>query len=183
MKVLYGLFMCISLLLGGTSAAVDVEVDETLNIAGTQGTEGIIFPDSTKQTTAATSSLYQQRVSGTCPLGQAISQIYSGGGVYCQTVGTGTVTSVGTGGGLTGGPISTTGTISIAAGGITDSMLASGISASKISGNISGSAASITGSIPEAQVTNLSTDLGNRATKGANSDITSLSGLTATRRN
>ncbi|MCB9072695.1 MAG: tail fiber domain-containing protein [Bdellovibrionaceae bacterium] len=46
--------------------------------------------------------------------------------------GTGTVTSVAAGSGLTGGPISTSGTISIATGGVTDSMLASGIDASKI---------------------------------------------------
>ena len=38
--------------------------------------------------------------------------------------GTGTVTSVGTGAGLTGGPITTSGTISIATGGVTNSMLA-----------------------------------------------------------
>jgi hypothetical protein len=99
-------------------------------------------------------------------------------GTQQTTAGAGTVTSVGTGGGLTGGPINTTGTISIAPGGVTDSKLATGISGSKISGNISGNAASITGSISESQVTNLATDLGNKAAKGANSDITSLSGLT-----
>ncbi len=38
--------------------------------------------------------------------------------------GTGTVTSVATAGGLTGGPITTTGTLSIAAAGVTDAMLA-----------------------------------------------------------
>lgn len=38
--------------------------------------------------------------------------------------GSGTVTSVGTGAGLTGGPITTSGTISIAAGGVSNSMLA-----------------------------------------------------------
>ncbi len=90
----------------------------------------------------------------------------------------GTVTSVGTGAGLTGGPIDTTGTISIATGGVSDSMLATGISGSKINGDISGKAGSITGSIAQSQVTNLSTDLANKAAKGANSDITSLSGLT-----
>ncbi|MFC1559853.1 hypothetical protein ACFL4F_01970, partial [Candidatus Margulisiibacteriota bacterium] len=40
------------------------------------------------------------------------------------TGGSGTVTSVGTGTGLTGGPISTTGTISVAAGGITAGLIA-----------------------------------------------------------
>ena len=92
----------------------EVQVEGTLNIAGAPGTDGIIFPDSTKQITAATTSLYQQLVSGTCPAGQAINQIYSSGGVNCQTVGTGTVTGVGTGTGLTGGLITTSGTISLA---------------------------------------------------------------------
>jgi hypothetical protein len=103
-------------------------------------------------------------------------------GIDCRTawpvVTGGTVSSVNTGAGLTGGPITGSGTISIATGGVTDSMLASGISASKITGNISGNAASITGSITESQVINLSTDLSNKAAKGANSDITSLAGLT-----
>jgi trimeric autotransporter adhesin len=52
------------------------------------------------------------------------------------------------------------------------------LAGSKISGNIAGNASSITGSIAQAQVTNLVADLGNKAAKGANSDITSLSGLT-----
>ncbi len=163
-KGLVGLLASMVLLYAGAAAAVDVQIDGTLNIAGTSGTDGIIFPDSTMQTTAATSSLYQQRVSGSCP-GQAISEINSSGGVLCQPVGTGTVTSVGTGQGLTGGPISTTGIISIQDGAVTDSMLASGISGSKISGNIAGSAVSITGSISESQVANLSTDLGSKVSR------------------
>ena len=48
---------------------------------------------------------------------------------------------------------------------------------STITGNISGNAASITGSITETQVTNLTTDLGNKAASGVNNDITSLTGL------
>ena len=46
--------------------------------------------------------------------------------------GSGTVTSVATGSGLTGGAITTTGTISVATGGILNTHLASGIDASKI---------------------------------------------------
>ena len=163
-KVLVGLLASMFFLYAGTAAAVDVQVDGTLNISGTV-TDGIIFPDGTTQTTAATSTLYQQRVTGTCPSGQAINVIYSGGSVNCQTVGSGTVSSVGTASGLTGGPITSTGTISIATSGVTDSMIATGISGSKISGNISGSAASISGSISESQVTNLSTDLGSKVSR------------------
>jgi hypothetical protein len=42
----------------------------------------------------------------------------------CANPGTGTVTSVGSGAGLTGGPITSSGTLSIAAGGVTNAMLA-----------------------------------------------------------
>ena len=60
----------------------------------TPGVMAITFPDGTKQTTAG----------GT------------GGG--------GTVTSVGSGAGLTGGPITTSGTLNIAAAGVANSMFA-----------------------------------------------------------
>jgi hypothetical protein len=42
----------------------------------------------------------------------------------CSNAGSGTVTSVGSGSGLTGGPITTSGTLSIASGGVTNAMLA-----------------------------------------------------------
>ncbi len=51
------------------------------------------------------------------------------------------------------------------------------LSGGKISGDISGNAASITGSISESQVTDLTVDLGNKAASGANGDIRSLNGL------
>jgi hypothetical protein len=44
----------------------------------------------------------------------------------CANPGTGTVTSVGAGAGLTGGPITTSGTLAIAPGGITSAMIADG---------------------------------------------------------
>jgi hypothetical protein len=49
---------------------------------------------------------------------------WSGSAWNCATAGAGTVTSVATGSGLTGGPITSTGTIAIATGGITAAMLA-----------------------------------------------------------
>ena len=48
---------------------------------------------------------------------------YSGTTWICAAVGTGTVTSVGSGAGLTGGPITGSGTLSIASGGVTTAML------------------------------------------------------------
>lgn len=49
---------------------------------------------------------------------------YSGTAWACASAGTGTVTSVASGAGLTGGPITGSGTLSIATGGVTNAMLA-----------------------------------------------------------
>src|SRR3989441_3156538 len=70
----------------------------------------------------------QQRVTGTCPAGSSIRVINADGSVVCQVDANsgGTVTSVSTGSGLTGGPITTTGTISIAPGGVTSAHIADG---------------------------------------------------------
>ncbi len=64
---------------------------------------------------------YQRAVGGSCSVGSSIRAIGADGSVTCETddAGTGTVTLVDTGSGLSGGPISTTGTISIATGGVT----------------------------------------------------------------
>ncbi|MFO1305829.1 MAG: hypothetical protein U1F54_19040 [Burkholderiales bacterium] len=78
-------------------------------------------------TIAVDTAAIQSRVTGTCGAGSSIRTIKSDGTVVCQpdTVGTGTVTSVATGTGLTGGPITSSGTVSIAAGGVSASELAS----------------------------------------------------------
>ncbi len=59
----------------------------------------------------------------TCSANQVLQ--YSGTAWTCKTLGTGTgtVTSVGSGAGLTGGPITTSGTLSIATAGVTNTML------------------------------------------------------------
>jgi hypothetical protein len=55
---------------------------------------------------------FQRRVAGTCSLGQAIRGVNADGTVTCGAVGAGTVTQVNSGSGLTGGPITGTGTLS-----------------------------------------------------------------------
>src|SRR5262245_21021672 len=64
----------------------------------------------------------QQRVTGTCPIGQSIRVINADGTVACQM----SVTSVRTGPELTGGPITSSGTIGIAPGGVTSAHIADG---------------------------------------------------------
>ena len=68
----------------------------------------------------------QSRVTGSCTSGSSIRQINQNGTVTCQTDANsgGTVTSVNTGSGLTGGPITGSGTIAIATGAITATQLA-----------------------------------------------------------
>src|SRR6059036_3797603 len=65
---------------------------------------------------------FQLRVTGGCAVGSSIRQINLDGTVVCQSA----VTSVDTGSGLTGGPITSTGTISIAPGGVTSAHIADG---------------------------------------------------------
>ena len=61
-------------------------------------------------------SAFQQRVTGICSGNQAVKSVGADGTVTCGTAGgSGTVTQVSTGTGLTGGPITSTGTIDLAA--------------------------------------------------------------------
>lgn len=55
----------------------------------------------------------QSRVGGDCTGNNAIQAVAEDGTVTCQPTGTGTVTSVGAGTGLSGGPITTSGSLSI----------------------------------------------------------------------
>jgi len=65
---------------------------------------------------------FQLRVTGGCAVGSSIRQINLDGTVVCQSA----VTSVDTGSDLIGGPITTSGTISIAPGGVTSAHIADG---------------------------------------------------------
>ncbi len=99
--------------------------DITAVTAGAGLTGGGISGD---VTLAVNTSQIQSRVVGTCPTGSSIRQIDGTGNVVCQTDTNsgGTVTTVNTGTGLTGGPITTTGTISIATGAVTSAQIADG---------------------------------------------------------
>jgi hypothetical protein len=89
---------------------------------------GISIVDGTIGTAEINATQIQQRVSGTCGFGQYMQSVAQNGTVSCgiDATGSGTVTSVTTGAGLTGGPITSTGTLSIATGGVTSAMLLDG---------------------------------------------------------
>lgn len=71
-------------------------------------------------TTQINTAQVQRRVSGTCSGTQGVQSVNADGTVVCGSFagGAGTVTSIATGAGLTGGPITASGTISVAPGGI-----------------------------------------------------------------
>ncbi|WP_457668973.1 hypothetical protein [Thiolapillus sp.] len=95
---------------------------------------GFRFPDNSVQTTAANTVALDKVLGGSsrCPAGSSIRAIDASGNVTCENddVGSAGVTQVNTGAGLTGGPITTTGTISIANNGVTGSMIQDGTIAS-----------------------------------------------------
>lgn len=70
----------------------------------------------------------QRRVAGACAAGSAISSIAGDGSVACEADDNSghTLTQVATGTGLEGGPITTSGTLSIATGGVATAMLQDG---------------------------------------------------------
>ena len=92
---------------------------------------GFRFPDDSLQTSAVDTQALDLVMGGTssCPAGSSIRAIDASGNVTCETddVGSGTVTRVDTGVGLTGGPVTTTGTVSVASSGIISSMIQDGI--------------------------------------------------------
>lgn len=82
-------------------------------------------------------SQVQRRVSGACPAGQFLRAVNADGSVACgaDADSGGTVTSIATGAGLTGGPISASGTISIAPGGVGSAQIDSAQVQRRVSGN------------------------------------------------
>lgn len=97
---------------------------QCLNVSGTGGGSGtvtsIMFRNGFNQTTITVTgtvdlnySAVQQRVNDTCAAGSSIRVINLDGSVVCEndSSGSGTVTQIDTGFGLSGGPITTTGTL------------------------------------------------------------------------
>ena len=96
--------------------------DTDTNSGGTvtslsQGTGMILTPNpiTTTGTIAADTAFLQRRVSGSCVVGSSIRAIAADGSVTCQADANagGTVTSITAGAGLTGGTITTSGTIAV----------------------------------------------------------------------
>ena len=88
---------------GGTITGVTPAAGSGLTGGGTTGNVSI----------GTDTSVLQKRVSGTCPSGWSISEVNADGTVACLAAGTGTVTSITAGNGLTGGTITSTGTIGV----------------------------------------------------------------------
>ena len=110
---------------------------------------GFRFPDDSLQTSAVNTEALDLVMGGTssCPAGSSIRAIDASGNVTCETdnVGTGTVTRIDTGAGLTGGPVTAIGTVSVASNGIVSSMIQDGtvgsadINANQVQRRVSGS--------------------------------------------
>lgn len=106
---------------GGSGTVTSVATDATLTGGPitTSGTLGIAA--GAVGTAQINNTEVQARVTGTCSSGQKVLSVNADGTVNCGTDltgGSGTVTSIGTGPSLSGGPITTSGTIDIAAGGV-----------------------------------------------------------------
>jgi hypothetical protein len=109
----------------------------------------------------------------TCSTNQVLQ--YNGTAWACATAGTGTVTSVASGSGLTGGPITSSGTLSIATSGVTNAMLEN----SKVTLN-SGTGISAPGAMTLGDTYTVSINTAVVPQLGANNTFTGLETLNAT---
>jgi hypothetical protein len=140
------------------------------------------------QGTTVVSKIQGTPVSSTAP---ASTQVLAFNGTQWQptTPTTGTVTNIVTGVGLTGGPITSTGTISIANAGVTNSMLAnSAVTVTAGTGLSGGGAVSLGGTttlnlantaVTAGSYTKLTVDAQGRATAGATAQFSDLGGSLA----
>ncbi len=119
----------------GAAAALANSVTTTSVVDGTL--QGADLAPGAVGTTQINAAQVQRRVSGTCTGTQGVQAVNADGSVNCASFagGSGTVTSIATGTGLTGGPITSSGTISVAPGGIGTPQ----INASQVQRRVSGS--------------------------------------------
>ena len=89
---------------------------------GGGGIAGVITANGSGLIGGGNSGTLNLSLTNTCAAKQILQ--WTGSAWACASPGTGTVTSVGTGAGLTGGPITGSGTLSIATAGVSNSMLA-----------------------------------------------------------
>jgi hypothetical protein len=108
----------------GTGTLAGVTAGTDLTGGGTSGTVTLNL-DTTKvpQLSAANSFAASQTIAGNLTLTGSGNGITFADGSKQSTAGAGTVTSVGSGAGLTGGPITGNGSLSVATGGVTNTML------------------------------------------------------------
>ena len=90
--------------------------------SGSGGIAGIITANGSGLIGGGNSGTLNLSLTNTCAAKQILQ--WTGSAWACASPGTGTVTSVGSGAGLTGGPITGSGTLSIANAGVSNSMLA-----------------------------------------------------------
>ena len=123
---------------GGTVSSVATDATLTGGPITTTGTLGIA-PGAVGGA-QINSSEVQKRVAGSCSGGQMVQSVNADGSVNCAAAsgGSGTVTNVATDATLTGGPISTSGTLGIAPGGVGLAQ----IDTSKVQARVSGVCAS-----------------------------------------
>jgi hypothetical protein len=122
----------------GAAVALANSVTTTSVVDGTL--QGADLAPGAVGTTQINATQVQRRVSGTCSGTQGVQAVNADGSVVCGNfVGSGgTVTSIATGAGLTGGPIMSSGTISVAPGGIGAALIDTGQVQQRVTGSCGG---------------------------------------------
>jgi hypothetical protein len=102
----------------------------SLGVSAPIATTGGQTPTLSITSAGVTDALLANSYSGTgaCAAGKFVTTLARNAAPTCTAGNLGTVTSVGSGAGLTGGPITSTGSLSIATAGVTDAMLANSYS-------------------------------------------------------
>ncbi|QBB69973.1 hypothetical protein ELE36_06135 [Pseudolysobacter antarcticus] len=102
----------------GSGTVTNIATDATLSGGPITSTGTLGIASGAVGTTQINPAQVQQRVNGSCSGNQMVKSINADGTVSCGSAGTGTVTNIATDATLAGGPISTSGTLGIAPGGV-----------------------------------------------------------------